>query len=141
MVPWCHGTMVPWCHGTMVPWCHGTMVPWYSSTIHQSLITNHQSSIINYQPSIRNHQSSRYQIMAQMLFGRFWLQNKDLGPSLGAIDIISRALSVPTSPGVGGWGRDAPHWKSRGRGRSAGERGEATLSPGSRPRPKRRSAA
>ena len=33
--------------------------------------------------------------MAQMLFGRFWLQNKDLGPSVGAIDIIFRAGSVP----------------------------------------------
>ena len=43
--------------------------------------------------------SSRYQIMAQMLFGRFWLQNKDLGPFLGAIDIIFRAGYVPTGPG------------------------------------------
>ena len=40
--------------------------------------------------------------MVQMLWGRFGLQNKDLGPSLGAIDIIFRAGSVPTSPG--GWG-------------------------------------
>ena len=42
------------------------------------------------------------QIMAQMLFGRFGLQNKDLGPSFGAIDIIFRAGSVPMGPG--GWG-------------------------------------
>ena len=40
--------------------------------------------------------------MAQMLFGRFWLQNKDLSPSVGAIDIIFRAGSVPMGPG--GWG-------------------------------------
>ena len=37
--------------------------------------------------------------MAQMLFGRFWLQNKDLGPSIKAIDIIFRARSVPMGPG------------------------------------------
>ena len=40
------------------------------------------------------------QIMAQMLFGRFWLQNKDLGLSLGAIDIIFRDLSVESGPGA-----------------------------------------
>ena len=40
--------------------------------------------------------------MAHMLFGRFWLQNEDLGPSLGVIDIIFRAGSVPMGPG--GWG-------------------------------------
>ena len=124
MVPWSHGTMVPWCHGTMVLWCHGTMVPWYHGAMviispqspiinHQSSIVDHPASTINHQPSINSHQSSRYQIMAQMLFGRFWLQNKDLGPSLGAIDIIFRAGSVPMGPGGWGCARDAPHWKLR----------------------------
>ena len=83
---------------------------------HQSSTTNHQSSITNHQSSSNNHQSSWYQIMAQMLFGRIWLQNKDLDPSIGAIDIIFRAGSVPMGPGVWGVGRDAPHWKFRGRG-------------------------
>ena len=39
-------------------------------------------------------------IMSQMLFGRFWLQNQDLGASAGAIDIVFRAGSVPMGPGV-----------------------------------------
>ena len=71
--------------------------------------------MISHESSINNHQPAWYQIMAQMLFGRFWLQNKDLSPSVGAIDIIFRAGSVPMGPG--GWGdaRDAPHWKLRGR--------------------------
>ena len=58
--------------------------------------------------------------MAQMLLGRFWLQNKDLGLSLGAIDIIFRAGSDPTNPGVCGVGRGPPN----------GEEGEAPLPPG-----------
>ena len=40
------------------------------------------------------------QIMSRMFFGRFWLQNKDLGASLGAIEPVFRDLSVPIGPGV-----------------------------------------
>ena len=123
-VPWCSGTMVPWHHGTMVPWHHGTMAPWYASSIsrqptvmnHEASIVKHQTSMINqlssvindqllginHESSINNHQPAWYQIMAQMLFGRFWLQNKDLSPSVGAIGSIFRAGSVPMGPG--GWG-------------------------------------
>ena len=40
------------------------------------------------------------QIMSRMFFGRFWLQNKDLGASLGAIEQVFRAGSVPIGPRV-----------------------------------------
>ena len=131
MVPWHHGTMVPWHHGTMVTRYHGTMLPGYHgymvTIIHQTSLIDHQPSIINHrssiiihrvsivnqQSSIMKHQSSWYQIMAQMLFGRIWLQNKDLDPSIRAIDIIFRAGSVPTGPRGWGCARDAPHWKLR----------------------------
>ena len=40
--------------------------------------------------------------MAQMFQGRVWLQNEDLGVSLGAIGMVFPNLSVPTGPGGGG---------------------------------------
>ena len=94
----------------------------------QSQSINHQSPITFHQSLSNNHQSSWYQIMAQMLFGRLWLLNEDLGPSIGAIDIIFRAGSVPTGLGVWGLGRGALHWKFRGRGGP----GEAPLPSGGR---------
>ena len=66
--------MVPWYHGAMVPWYHGTMVTWY-------------------------HGVEMGEISARMLRGRFWLENQDLGVSVGAIGIIFRDTSFPTSPG------------------------------------------
>ena len=39
-----------------------------------------------------------------MLRGRFWLQSQDFGASVGAIGMVFRDLSVPTGPGVPGWG-------------------------------------
>ena len=39
------------------------------------------------------------QIATRMLRGRFWFENQDFGVSFGAICIIFRATSFPTSPG------------------------------------------
>ena len=66
--------MVPWYHGTMAPWYHGTMVTWC-------------------------HGVEMRKISARMLRGRFWLENQDFGVSVGAIGIIFRDTSFPTSPG------------------------------------------
>ena len=47
-------------------------------------------------------QTSGAQIQAncpRMLRGRFWLENQDFGVSVGAIGIIFRDTSFPTSPG------------------------------------------
>ena len=82
MVPWYHGAMVPWSHGTMVPWHHGTMAPWY----HGTMVTWY-------------HGVEMREISARMLRGRFWLENQDFGVSFGAICIIFRDTSFPTSPG------------------------------------------
>ena len=86
-----------------------------SSIIHPLvIIIHHPSSIIQRKvkmarPSGRRHgrgkKCSRFwgkfaQIMSRMFFERFWLQNKDLGASLGAIDPVFRDLSVPIGPGV-----------------------------------------
>ena len=73
MVPWYHGTMAPWYHGTMAPWHHGTIVPWC-------------------------HGVEMREISTRMLRGRFWLENQDFGVSVGAICIIFRDTSFPTSP-------------------------------------------
>ena len=69
--------------------------------------------------------------MAQMLFGRIWLQNKDLDPSIGAIDIIFRAGSVPMGPGVWGVGPRCAPVEIQGDGGVRGGEGEAPLPPGS----------
>ena len=65
--------MLPWHHGTMAPWYHGTMVPWH-------------------------HGVEMRDISARMLRGRFWLENQDFEVSVGAIGIIFRDTSFPTSP-------------------------------------------
>ena len=65
--------MEPWHHGTMAPRYHGTMVPWY-------------------------HGVDMREFSARMLRGRFWFENQDFGVSFGAIGIIFRATSFPTSP-------------------------------------------
>ena len=39
------------------------------------------------------------EVSARMLRGRFWFENQDFGVSFGAICIIFRATSFPTSPG------------------------------------------
>ena len=65
--------MVPWHHGTMALWYHGAMVTWC-------------------------HGVDMRTISAWMLRGRVWLENQDLGVSFGAIGIIFRATSFPTSP-------------------------------------------
>ena len=133
MVPWYHCAIVPFYHGnhqSSIINSQSSIINYQSSiTNHQSSIIDHQSSTIHHQPSINSHQSSRYQIMAQMLFGRFWLQNKDLSPSVGAIDIIFRAGSVPMGPGVWGVGRDAPHWKFRAGGFQGGREAKPPLPP------------
>ena len=60
-------------------------------------------------------------MMAQMLFGRFWLENKDLSPSIGAIGIIFRAGSVPMGPGGWGVGPRCDPLETQGEGGSGGE--------------------
>ena len=57
----------------MATWYHGAMVTWY-------------------------HGVEMRTISARMLRGRFWLENQDFGVSFGAICIIFRATSFPTSP-------------------------------------------
>ena len=74
MVAWYHGTMVAWYHGTMAPWYHGTMVTWCREV-------------------------EMRKISARMMRGRFGLENQDFGVSFGAICIIFRDTSYPTSPG------------------------------------------
>ena len=91
-----------------------------SSIIHHPSIGDHHPSPIIYHPeesrsgppvrpptwSRKKHvECSRFwgkfaQIMSRMFYGRFWLQNKDLGASLGAIEPVFRAGSVPIGPGV-----------------------------------------
>ena len=45
------------------------------------------------------HGVEKREISTRMLRGRFWLENQDFGVSFGAICIIFRATSFPTSPG------------------------------------------
>ena len=45
------------------------------------------------------HEVEMREISTRMLRGRFWLENQDFGVSFGAICIIFRATSFPTSPG------------------------------------------
>ena len=44
------------------------------------------------------HEVEMREISTRMLRGRFWLENQDFGVSFGAICIIFRATSFPTSP-------------------------------------------
>ena len=85
------------------PSLNGSTLPSFSlppTVNHPSPSMKPQPSTINHQVSINNNQSSLYQIMAQTLFDRIWLQNEDLGTSLRAKLLIFRAGSVPTSPGL-----------------------------------------
>ena len=45
------------------------------------------------------HRVEMREVSARMLRGRFWFENQDFGVSFGAICIIFRATSFPTSPG------------------------------------------